>query len=129
MNKTSWVDLISTQRKKCESILVISRDIRYAGCFNEYGRTIAGKIRPGIKPLFSPDIVREEFFAIASTMRLRHKTSKGVGELQYILVNHKKINILLLSQNNITYYITFNSKSTPKSSVIDKIKKIIIKKF
>ena len=129
MNKTSWVDLISTQRKKCESILVISRDIRYAGCFNEYGRTIAGKIRPGIKPLFSPDIVREEFFAIASTMRLRHKISKGVGELKYILVNHKKINILLLSQNNITYYITLNSKSAPNSAIIDKIKKIIIKKI
>ena len=129
MNKTSWIYLISTQRKKCETILAISKDIRYVGCFNEYGRTISGKIRPGIKPLFSPDVVREEFFAIASTMRLRHKTSKGVGELQYILVNHKKINILLLSQNNITYYITLNSKSTPSTAVIDKIKKIIIKKF
>jgi len=128
MNKTSWIDLILTQRKKCESILAISKDIRYVGCFNEYGRTISGKIRPGVKPLFSPDVVREEFFAIASTMRLRHKTSKGVGELQYILVNHKKINILLLSQNNITYYITLNSKSTPSTTVIDKIKKIIIKK-
>ena len=129
MNKTSWIYLISTQRKKCETILAISKDIRYVGCFNEYGRTISGKIRPGVKPLFSPDVVREEFFAIASTMRLRHKTSKGVGELQYILVNHKKINILLLSQNNITYYITLNSKSTPSTTVIDKIKKIIIKKF
>ena len=129
MNKTSWINLISTQREKCETILAISKDIRYVGCFNEYGRTISGKIRPGVKPLFSPNVVREEFFAIASTMRLRHKTSKGVGELQYILVNHKKINILLLSQNNITYYITLNSKSAPKSSVIDKIKKIIIKKF
>ena len=128
MNKTSWANLISTHRKKCESILPISKDIRYAGCFNEYGRTIAGKIKPGVKPLFSPNAVREEFFAIASTMRLRHKTSKGVGELQYILVNHKKINILLLSQNNITYYITLNSKSTPSTTVIDKIKKIIIKK-
>ena len=129
MNKTSWIDLISTQRKKCESILAISKDIRYAGCFNEYGRTIAGKIKPGVKPLFSPNAVREEFFAIASIMRLRHKTSKGVGELKYILVNHKKINILLLSQNNVTYYITLNSKYSPSPAIIEKIKKIIIKKF
>jgi len=129
MNKTSWANLISTHRKKCESILPISKDIRYAGCFNEYGRTIAGKIKPGVKPLFSPNAVREEFFAIASIMRLRHKTSKGVGELKYILVNHKKINILLLSQNNVTYYITLNSKYSPSPAIIEKIKKIIIKKF
>ena len=129
MNKTSWANLISTHRKKCESILPISKDIRYAGCFNEYGRTISGKIKPGVKPLFSPNAVREEFFAIASIMRLRHKTSKGVGELKYILVNHKKINILLLSQNNVTYYITLNSKYSPSPAIIEKIKKIIIKKF
>ena len=48
MNKTSWANLISTHRKKCESILPISKDIRYAGCFNEYGRTISGKIKPGV---------------------------------------------------------------------------------
>ena len=127
MNKSSWIDLIKTQRKKCEGILTCSRDVRYAGCFNEYGRTIAGKIRPGIKPLFSPNIVREEFFAIASTIRLRQKTSKGLGELEYIFINHKKINILLFSKNNITYYITFNQKTLPDSTLITKIRKIITK--
>ncbi len=127
MNKSSWIDLIKTHRKKCEEILMFSEDIRYAGCFNEYGRTIAGKIRPGIKPLFSPNVVREEFFAIATTMRLRQKTSKGLGELQHIFINHKKINILLFSQNNTTYYITFNQKTLPDSNLISKIRKIITK--
>tara|TARA_Y100000996_G_C22470667_1_gene621970 strand:- start:325 stop:708 length:384 start_codon:yes stop_codon:yes gene_type:complete len=127
MNKSLWIELIKTHRKKCEMILVCSKDIRYAGCFNEYGRTIAGKIRPGIKPLFSPNVVREEFFAIASAMKFRQKTSKGLGELQYILINHKKINILLFSKNNITYYVTFNQKNMPNSTIISKIKKIITK--
>ena len=127
MNKSSWVKLIETHRKKCEGIIACSGDVRYAGCFNEYGRTITGKIRPGIKPLFSPNVVREEFFTIASTMKLRQKTSKDLGELRYILINHKKINILLFSENKITYYITFNQKTTPNSTLLNKIRKIIVK--
>ena len=127
MNKSSWIDLIKIHRKKCEDILFCSRNIRYAGCFNEYGRTVAGKIRPGVIPLFSPNAVREEFFAIASTMRLRQKTSKGLGDLQYILITHKRIKILLFLKNNITYYITFNQKNPPNSILISKIQKIITK--
>ena len=96
MNKTSWAKLIGSHKKKCEEIISFSKDIRYAGVFNEYGRTIAGKIRPGIKPIFSPNAVREEFFTISSTMRLRQKFGKGLGELEYVLIIHKKINILLL---------------------------------
>ena len=127
MKKSSWLDLIATHRRKCEDVLTCSRNIRYAGCFNEYGRTIAGKIRPGVKPLFSPNVVREEFFAIASTMRLRQKTAKGLGCLQYIMITHKKIKILLFSKNNITYYVTFSPKNPPNSNLIHKIQKIITK--
>ena len=74
MNNQTWVKTVTQNRKKCEKIMAISKDIRYAGVFNEFGRTIAGKIRPGIKPIFSPDTVRQEFFAIASMMRLREKS-------------------------------------------------------
>jgi|TARA_B110000263_G_scaffold158548_1_gene137772 hypothetical protein len=126
MNKTSWAKLIGSHKKKCEEIISFSKDIRYAGVFNEYGRTIAGKIRPGIKPIFSPNAVREEFFTISSTMRLRQKFGKGLGELEYVLIIHKKINILLFSQNNVTYYITMSSKTNPTSTLINKIKKLIM---
>ena len=127
MNKSSWLKLIEINRKKCEDIVSCSKKIRYAGCFNEYGRTIAGKIRPGIKPVFSPNVIREEFFVIASTMKSRQKTSKGLGELKYISIAHKKINILLFSKNAITYYITFEQKNPPDSALINKIRKIITK--
>jgi hypothetical protein len=125
MNKAAWIKIISTYKKKCDLIISLSKDIRYAGVFNEYGRTIAGKIRPGLKPIFSPNSVREEFFAVASIIRLRQKTAKGLGELEYILINHKKVNILLFSHNNITYYITVSSNVIPTSTLITKIKKII----
>ena len=127
MNKSSWLKLIEINRKKCEDIVSCSKKIRYAGCFNEYGRTIAGKIRPGTKPVFSPNVIREEFFVIASTIKSRQKTSKGLGELKYISIAHKKINILLFSKNAITYYITFEQKNPPDSALINKIRKIITK--
>ena len=127
MNKSSWMEFIEIHRKKCEDIIKCSRNVRYAGCFNEYGRTIAGKIRPGVKPVFSPNVIREEFFVIASTMKSRQKISKGLGELKYILINHKKINILLFSKNTITFYITFDQKTPADSTLINKIRKIITK--
>tara|TARA_B100001750_G_scaffold211113_1_gene192116 strand:- start:846 stop:1229 length:384 start_codon:yes stop_codon:yes gene_type:complete len=126
MNKKIWIKLIEKHREKCENIISLSKDIRYAGVFNEYGRTIAGKIKPGIKPIFSPTAVREEYFAIASTMRLRKKSAKGLGELKYIIIHHKKINIVLFYQNNVTYYITINSKVNLTSTLIHKIEKMII---
>ena len=125
MNSQSWTKTVTQNRKKCEKILAISKDIRYAGVFNEYGRTISGKIKSGVKPIFSPDSVRHEFFAIASMMRLREKTSKTLGGVEFISINHKKINILLFYKNGMTYYVTISSKIKPTSELICGIKKII----
>ena len=83
------------------------------------------RFRSGVKPIFSPIAVREEFFAIASVMRLREKSTKALGGVEHILINHKKINILLLYRNGVTYYITISSKSKPTFALIKKIKKII----
>jgi len=125
MNSKSWIKTVAQNRKKCEKILAISKDMRYAGVFNEYGRTIAGKIKPGVKPIFSPDSVRHEFFAIASMMRLREKTSKTLGNLELISITHKKINVLLFYKNSTTYYITIDKKSKSNTLLVNKIKKII----
>ena len=91
MNSNSWSKMVAMNRTKCEKIISVSKDIRYAGVFNEYGRTISGKIRPGVKPIFSPDSIRHEFFAISSMMRLREKTSKTLGDVDSISLIHKKI--------------------------------------
>jgi len=126
MNEKAWTKSIIVHRKKCEMILSFSKNIRYAGVFNEYGRTISGKIRPGVKPLFSSNAVREEFFAIASIMKLRRKSARELGNVEFIQITHKKINILLFYKNYMTYYITINSKRKPTAMLINKIKKIII---
>ena len=125
MNSQSWMKTVAQNRKNCEKILAISKDIRYAGAFNEYGRTISGKIKSGVKPIFSPDSVRHEFFAIASMMRLRERTSKTLGDVEFISITHKKINILLFYKKGITFYITTNKKAKSNTILINKIKKII----
>ncbi|MDC0168281.1 hypothetical protein OAI77_01410 [Candidatus Nitrosopelagicus sp.] len=125
MDSRSWAKTVTQNRKKCEKILESSKDVRYAGVFNEYGRTISGKIRPGVKPIFSPDSVRHEFFAIATMMRLREKTSKTLGDVEIISITHKKINILLFYKNRITYYVTINKKNKLNTLLINKIRKII----
>ena len=125
MDSRSWAKTVTQNRKKCEKILESSKDVRYAGVFNEYGRTISGKIKPGVKPIFSPDSVRHEFFAIASMMRLRERTSNTLGDLDLISIIHKKINVLLFYKNGITYYVTINKKTKANTIIINKIKKII----
>ena len=128
MNRESWEKIISTHRKKCEKIISFSTNIRYVGVFNEYGRTISGKIRSDIKPIFSSNEVREEFFTIASIMKLREKSSKALGKMEFMTISHKKANILLFYKNGITYYITINSKTVLPTVLITKIKKLIIQK-
>ena len=125
MNKELWGKTIALHKNRCEKILSFSKAIRYAGVFNQYGRTISGKIRPGIKPIFSPNAIREEFFTISSIMKLREKSAKALGEIEFIHIRHKKISILLFHKNNRTYYITTNPKTKPTSVLINKIKKLI----
>jgi hypothetical protein len=58
-------------------------------------------------------------------MRLRERTSKVLGEIEFISITHKKINILLFYKNGMTYYITINKKTKSNTPLINKIKKLI----
>ena len=65
------------------------------------------KLRPGVKPIFSPDSVRHEFFAIAINDEIKRKNIKNTrSDVEFISINHKKINILLFYKNrhNILYH-------------------------
>ena len=124
-SKNKWNNTLLKYKQKSLEIISLSKSIRYVGIINYHGRTLTGKIRPGIKPLFSPNSVREEFFAIASVMKLREKSTKVLGQVEFILINHKKTNILLFYKNGITYYITINSKTKLELTLIKKIKKLI----
>ena len=121
-----WEKSVETLKNNCKRLISLSKSIRYVGVINEYGRTLSGTLKSGIKPMFSRQQVRDEFFAISSFMKLRSKSITTIGELNYIFLNHQKVNSLVLSNKTITYYITFPKDIIPSEVLIKKISKIIM---
>ena len=119
-----WKDTIIKYRKQCQNILKLSNSIRYAGVINVYGRTLTGIIRPNLKPLLKSEQVKNEFFVISTLMSLRKNTST-VGKLEYMILQHQKITIVVLQKNDITYYVSINRKEKDLKKIISSIKKII----
>jgi hypothetical protein len=119
-----WKDTIIKYKKQCQNILKLSNSIRYAGVINVYGRTLTGIVRPNLKPLLKSEQVKNEFFIISTLMSLRKNTST-VGKLEYMILQHQKITIVVLQKNDITYYISINRKEKGLEKIISSIKKTI----
>ena len=119
-----WKDTIIKYRKQCQNILKLSNSIRYAGVINVYGRTLTGIVRPNLKPLLKSEQVKNEFFVISTLMSLRKNTST-VGRLEYMILQHQKITIVVLQKNDITYYVSINRKEKSLEKIISSIKKTI----
>jgi len=119
-----WKDTVIKYRKQCQNILKLSNSIRYAGVINVYGRTLTGIVRPNLKPLLKSEQVKNEFFVISTLMSLRKNTST-VGKLEYMILQHQKITIVVLQKNDITYYVSINRKEKGLEKIISSIKKTI----
>jgi len=119
-----WKDTVIKYRKQCQNILKLSNSIRYAGVINVYGRTLTGIIKPNLKPLLKSEQVKNEFFVISTLMSLRKNTST-VGKLEYMILQHQKITIVVLQKNDITYYVSINRKEKGLEKIISSIKKTI----
>ena len=113
-------------KNNCKQIITLSKSIRYVGIINEYGHTLSGILKNGIKPMFNKNQVRSEFFAITSFLKLRSKINPSIGKMNYILLNHEKVLSVVLYHENVVYYITFSKNSIPTQSLINKIKKIVM---
>ena len=120
-----WKDTVINYRKKCQKIIEISKSIRYAGVINQYGRTITGIVRSDIKPLLKSEQVKNEFFILSTLMNLRKDSEKAVGKLNYVLLEHQKVSIVIFQKNNMTFYVSMDRKAKDISSNISKIKKLI----
>ena len=120
-----WKESIQDYRKKCQQILNISKSIRYVGAINEYGRTLTGIIRPGINPLLKSEDAKNEFFIVSNLITLRNSQATVLGDLDYALLKHKKVILIIIPNCNVTFYITIDVNVKPISEVISKIKKIL----
>ena len=120
-----WKESIQDYRKKCQQILNISKLIRYVGAINEYGRTLTGIIRPGINPLLKSEDAKNEFFIVSNLITLRNSQATVLGDLDYALLKHKKVILIIIPNRNVTFYITIDVNVKPISEIISKIKKIL----
>ena len=120
-----WKDTILKYKKQCQTILQISSNIRYAGVINNYGRTLTGIIKPNLKPLLKSEEVKHEFFIISTLFSLRKDNGHSLGKLDHIVLKHSKVNIIVFQKNDITFYVSINSKEKSLEKTISIIKKII----
>ena len=120
-----WKDTIVGYRKTCQKIIQVSKSVRYAGVINSYGRTLTGIGRSDVKPLLKSEQVKNEFFILATLINSRKDATKAVGKLNYVLLEHQKVSIIVFQKNNMTIYVSIDKKEKNISSVISKINKII----
>ena len=128
MQKTpqqKWNSSIIKFRKKCQQIIKVSDSIRYVGVINEYGRTLSGIIKPGIKPLLKSEQVKNEFFIVSTLMTLRKSPNSPLGKLDYVVLKHQKVSVIAFQRNKETYYVSISGKERELNRIIPKIKKLI----
>lgn len=120
-----WNTIVTKYRKQCQDILKISKNIRYAGVINAYGRTLAGITRSDAVPLLKSLQVQNEFFVISTLMSLRKDNTSSVGRLEHVVIQHQKIAIVVLHKKNVTYYVSIEKKEKDIDKIISLIKKKI----
>jgi hypothetical protein len=121
----NWNSQLLQYRKKCQSIIQISKKIRYAGVINVYGRTLTGIVQPGIKPLLKSEQVKNEFFIISTLVSLRTGVDASIGKLDHVILQHQKVTVILLQKKNVTYYVSVNKNEKNLEKILSQIKKLI----
>ncbi len=111
---------IRKHKEICDKILAISPKIRYVGMINKFGKTIAGDLRKGIRPLFRPEQARDEFFLAATREFLRKDFNSTLGKIFFTLTVHEKVKIVSFTSDTVTFYITME-----KDTSYDEIVKVV----
>ena len=120
-----WKKSMLKYKKQCQHILKISRNIRYVGVINNYGRTLTGVIQPNLKPLLKSEEVKHEFFIISTLFSLRKDGANSLGKVNHIILKHSKVNVVVFQKSNIIFYVSINSKEKSLDKIITLIKKTI----
>jgi hypothetical protein len=123
----NWNEKIIEYRNKCQSILAVSKSFRFVGLINEYGRTLTGILRPGIRTLLSQESARNEFFLVSSLLNMRSKTSSNLGNLDHVIFRHDRIILIVFKRKEGIYYISSNqnAKFDDLGKSIVKIKELL----
>jgi hypothetical protein len=97
-------------KEKCHDLLLLSQKIRYVGMINNFGKTVAGQLRPGLTPLLSVEQSINEHFIDATRNQLRKAFDSALGPTLYtVTVNKKVITLTFPFQSGGSYYITIDN--------------------
>ncbi len=97
-------------KEKCHNLLLLSQKIRYVGMINNFGKTIAGQLRPGLVPLLNVEQAINEHFIEATRNQLRRAFDSTLGPTTYTLtVNEKVITLTFPLQLGGYYYVTLDN--------------------
>lgn len=100
-----------------------SPHIRYAGAINEYGRTLAGAMRPGTRPILGPGQARDEFFILATLLGMRQGASRAAGPLEHAVLLHRKVAVAAFRRGRVTYYISVDRRAGDLGGIVDAAKR------
>jgi hypothetical protein len=120
-----WKEAVLGYRKNCQKILGVSKSIRYVGAINEFGRTLAGMMQSGLKPMLKSEDVKNEFFIISNLITLRSSVSKAFGALNHATLQHKNATLVCIPQNKVIYYVSISPKAKSVDEIIRKIKNLL----
>ncbi len=116
MNNTRYKEV-------CNNIISINGKIRYVGIINRFGKTIAGKMRDGLRPLFKPEEARDEFFLTAIRESMRNAFTDSLGRNHFTLTVHEKVKLVSFMHNEHIIYISTDSNAS-YDEIVDIINKV-----
>ncbi len=117
-----WREAADSYSKVCKGIMAMSQSIRYVGVLNRYGRTVAGFIKPGTRPMLNREQAKNEFFVLSTILRLSADTEGAIGKLEHILVRHEKIKMALIPMGNVACMITIDGEEPQYMQIVRDVK-------
>lgn len=120
-----WKETILAYRKNCQKILAVSESVRYVGVINHYGRTLAGIMKSGLRPILNSEDAKNEFFIISNLMTLRNSQSKSFGQLDYATLRHKKATLVCVPHKKAIYYVSIDPQAKSLDEIIKKVKAVL----
>jgi hypothetical protein len=126
-NRDLSKDAIQKNKEKCGKILSLSKRIRYVGMINDFGRTIAGKLRVGMVPLLNTEQAINDHFIEATRNNLRKAFYSVIGNAIYTLTEHEKVIMLTVPTEWGFYYITLDKETdyVEIREIMDSVRKLI----
>jgi len=115
-------------KEYCSRILSVSSKIRYAAVMNEFGRTIAGKLRKDVVPLFTPAEARNENYIEATRTCLRRNFDKSIGKTNFTFTDNEKVKILVIPSETNFCYVTLDkdTKIIEVEPIVEAIRRFIL---